>query len=332
MENYPEFSPAPEAAPEKPRFYNRFIQAGREGLNEWWRYLAGISLTFIAGYSIVGAIPVIILVLVGIDNNHFNLADLQANETNIENPAFMHVSANLLLASLLFIFVAAMFFLWIAVRWVHKKRFLSVINYEGNRFDFKRYFFAAGVWFLLSTIILAIAYFLSPQSFQFVFQPAPFIGSLVICLLFLPIQTGWEEIFLRGYVLQGLALWMKKPFWAMVVTSVIFGLLHGANAEVKTHGFAQMLPQYILPGLLFGCIALLDERLELAMGLHFANNLFGILTVSSPDMSIQANSIWRVESVGSLSEFFIGIIPMLLVILLFWKKYKWNFQKLYRAY
>jgi hypothetical protein len=312
-------------SPPKP-FYNTFLERGREGKNEWWRYLVGVLLTFFAGYSIVGAIPLLVIALA-----HHSAFELQ-NQELLEDPAFMQVSSNVLLAALLFIFVAAMFFLWIAVRFVHKKRFLSIINSEGARFDFRRFFLAVGVWFLLSMILMAVSYFSAPENFKLVFEPGPFIGTLIICLVMLPVQTSWEELFLRGYLLQGLGLWLKRPVWPWLITSVTFGLLHMANAEVKAHGIAEMLPQYIAPGLLFGLIAVLDERLELALGLHFANNFFSILAVTSPDMSIQANSIWQTSSIGGFSDFLVGLVPMLLVIGLFWWKYKWNLSKLTRAY
>lgn len=324
-------SPPAPSENEKPLF-NKFLERGREGKNDWWRYMVGIILTFIVGYGIIGAIPVLVLTIRGIMNNYFTLEELQSNQSNAENPAFMHVDANVLFASLLFIFVAAMFFLWIAVRFVHKKRFLSIINSEGKNFDFKRFFFAAGIWIVLSMLLMAVSYFSAPENFELVLEPGPFIGSLLICLLILPIQTSWEELFLRGYLMQGIGLWLKKPIWPWLITSVTFGLLHMANAEVKAHGVLEMLPQYIMPGLLFGLIALLDERLELALGLHFANNFFSLLAVTSPDMSIQAHSIWRTASIGGFSDFIVGLIPMLLVIFLFWRMYKWNIQKLTRAY
>ena len=104
------------------------------------------------------------------------------------------------------------------------------------------------------------------------------------------------------------------------------------NAEVTANGVAMMLPQYILPGLVFGIIALLDERLELAWGLHFANNLFGILTVTSPEMSVQSHAIWKVASLGGSFDLISGLVPFVIVIVIFWKMYKWKADKIFRTY
>lgn len=332
MENSPN-SPLveyiPEQIPQKP-LYNKFLEAGREGKNDWWRYLIGILLTFLIGYGIIGAIPLAGLAVRGYVNGYFGLDELLNDSANLQNAEYLHVSKNALFAALMCIFVAGMFFLWISVKYIHKKRFMSIVASDRQPFSYSRYFFAFIIYLILSTISLSISYFNNPADFQLVFEPLPFLGTVLLCLLLLPIQTGWEELFLRGYVLQGLGLWMKKPILPLFLSSIIFGVLHLANQEVTANGVAEMLPQYILPGLIFGAIALLDERLELAMGLHLANNLFGILTVTSPEMTIQANSIWKVPTIGGTENIILGMLPLLIVIPIFWKMYKWKFDKLYR--
>jgi membrane protease YdiL (CAAX protease family) len=330
MENYNGFPPIQQ----KPRipFYNKFLEAGREGKNEWWRYLIGIILTFFVGYSLVGAIPLLVLIARGLRLHYFSLPDVLSKQENLENPAYLHVDANVLMPCLLFIFVAGMFFLWVAVRFIHQKRFMSIIASEKKPFDFKRFFVGAGIWFALSVIVLIIGYFLNPGSFVLIFEPGPFIIALLICLIMLPIQTGWEELFLRGYVMQGLGLWLKKPIWPLLITSVVFGLLHLTNAEVKTNGVAMMLPQYILPGLIFGIITLLDERIEIAWGMHFANNFFGILSVTSAGMSVQSHAIWQVPALGSYFDLISGVVSFAVVVAILGRIYKWNPDKIYRTY
>ncbi len=333
MENIPNIPPNVEYVAEpiqqKP-LYNNFLEAGREGKNEWWRYLIGIILSFFVGYCVIGILPLLGLAIRGNVLGYFRLEEALSNDTNLQSATYLHVSKNVLLTALLFIFVGGLFFLWIAVRYIHSKKFISIITSNRQPFSFRRYFFAFFLYLLLSAISLTISYFSQPESFELVFEPLPFLGTLLICILFLPIQTGWEELFFRGYLMQGLGLWMKKPIVPLIITSLIFGLLHMSNKEVAVNGVAVMLPQYILPGFIFGAIVLLDERLELAMGLHLANNLFGIVMVSSPEMTIQANSLWKVPTMGGTENFILGILPLLIVIMIFWKIYKWKLAKLYR--
>lgn len=326
-ENYPQ----PQEAPQPPvPLYNKLLERGREGRSEWWRYCLGFILSILVGYQIIGIIPLCILVIRAIALKYVTLSELLADSTRMLDASYLHVSKNIMLIALMFIFVGAALFLWIAVRFIHKRPFMSVISGISNKFDFRRYFFAFGMWLVLCCAQLFIALQVNPELFHLTFDPVPFFGGLIILLIFLPIQTGWEEVFMRGYLMQGLGGWMKKSLWPWIITSVVFGLLHLMNNEVKVNGVLVMLPQYILPGMIFGAMALMDERLEIPMGMHFANNLFGILTVSSPDSSIKANSIWEISTVPGGEDAFLGAGLQLLVFFIFFFVYRWDFKKLYK--
>lgn len=323
----PSSSPPPKPEP----LYNQLLERGREGKNEFWRYVVGTVITFLIGYQIIGAIPLVILIVRGVVTHQFTLAELMSDSTKMLDPEFLGVSRNVMLASLMFIFVGAAFGLWFAVRVIHQKPMMAVISGVSNRFDFKRYFFAFGVWMVICILQLFISMLMNPGTFQFVFDPAPFFVGVLILLLLLPIQTGWEEVFMRGYLMQGMGLWMKRSLWPWILTSLVFGLMHIANAEVQMNGVLKMLPLYILPGLVFGAVALMDQRLELPMGMHFANNLFGLLTISSPDSSIQSHTIWHVDSIaGSSSDALFATVFQLLAVLIFFRVYRWDIKKLYK--
>lgn len=306
------------------------MQRGREGKTDWWRYPIGVIIVIVC--YVIGSLPFQFYAVASAMAHGSSIAELEKNNNLIFDPSFTHIDKNLGLFLELLIFVVAMIGLWVVVRFLHQKRFLSIINHEGRRFDFKRFFFATGMYLLLSAGLLAFSYFSAPETFKLILEPKPFIIGAILCLFLLPIQTGWEELLFRGYIFQGMGLWMKKPWLPWLITSLLFGLLHMANAEVSTHGIAEMLPQYVFMGMALGFVAVLDERLELAMGMHFANNFFSILAVTSPDMSVQSNAIWSVPSIGGFSDFLISTVPMFLLIALFWRVYKWNIGKLTRSY
>ncbi len=326
--NYPLPQEAPQ--PPAPPLYNKFLERGREGKSDWWRYFLGVVLSFGVGYQVIGAAPLCILILRGVTMKFFTLGELLQNPNQMLNHEFLHVSTNVLLVCLLFIFVPAMCLLWVAVRFLHKRPFMSLISGVSNKFDFKRYFLAFGIWFALLSIQLFIALQMSPESFQYVLDPVPFFIGVFILIVFLPIQTGWEELFFRGYIMQWFAKKFKKSLWPWLLTSLLFGLVHIMNTEVKTNGILLMMPQYILPGLIFGAMALMDERLELPMGMHLANNLVGILAISSPDSSIKSNSIWAVDSMSSPTDAIFGSGLQLLALGILFLIYRWDIKKLYK--
>lgn len=111
------------------------------------------------------------------------------------------------------------------------------------------------------------------------------------------------------------------------MTSVAFGLMHILNPEVEKLGYIIMV-YYIGTGFFLGIITLMDDGLELALGFHFANNLFTALLVTTDWTVLQTDSI--LKDISDPSEMGISeiIIPVLVIfpILLFIlsKKYKWT--------
>jgi membrane protease YdiL (CAAX protease family) len=121
----------------------------------------------------------------------------------------------------------------------------------------------------------------------------------------------------------------KTKLVPLVMTSVIFGVMHIANPEVEKMGYI-ILVYYIGTGFFLGIITLMDEGMELALGFHAANNLVGALLITSDWSAFQTHSILKDNSLPSvgfeiLVPIFI-IFPILLYI--FSKKYNWtNWQE-----
>jgi hypothetical protein len=96
---------------------------------------------------------------------------------------------------------------------------------------------------------------------------AGFFSAGALSLGMLGLLAAAEEALLRGYPLQALAeAW--GPAVALVVTSVIFGLLHGANPEVSVAG----LLNTGVAGLFLGALYLRTGSLWWASGAHLGWN------------------------------------------------------------
>jgi uncharacterized protein len=323
---------APQAAPQeepKPPFYNRFIEAGREGLNKFQHYL-GTSSLVIGGY-IIGQAPLIILMAIAVARGYLDPKDPEI-KSKILNPEILHQPPWLLLACELFIFVVAMLGLWFGVKFIQQKKFLSIIT--GHQpFRIKRVLSGIIIWGTLQILLLVIALWQSPGDFEYTFNLSQFIPVLIVAVLMLPIQTWFEEFYVRGNLLQGFAFATKSPWLSILITSLIFAGLHMFNPEAVKYGRLAVLPQYLLPAILFGVIAVLDEGLELAMGMHFINNLFGTVVLTSSDSAIQASTIWRNNApLNMTAENISYTIIMLVVIAFLWWRYKWKADKLFRLY
>ena len=194
-----------------------------------------------------------------------------------------------------------------------------------NKIDWKRVFFSFFLWGAITTLMVLGMYFFNSESLVWNFKPDKFFVFLIIALVLIPMQTSFEEYLFRGHMLQGIGLATNSRLIPLIITSVLFGIMHIANPEVDKIGYLIMV-YYIGTGLFLGIITLMDEGLELALGFHAANNLVGALLVTADWTAFQTHSIFKDISEPSagfdiLTPVFI-IFPLLLVV--FSKVYGWN--------
>lgn len=202
---------------------------------------------------------------------------------------------------------------------------IRILTTSRSKIDWSRVFFSFGLWSLITIITTVVSYYASPEDFVLNFKPKEFAVFVVLALLFIPLQTSFEEYLFRAHMLQGLGLATKTRWIPLMVTSFLFGIMHIANPEVEKLGLIIMF-YYIGTGLFLGILTLMDEGLELALGFHAANNLVGALLITSDWSAFQTNSILKDVSEPNASlQIFIPILiifPILLYI--FAIKYNWS--------
>jgi membrane protease YdiL (CAAX protease family) len=94
-----------------------------------------------------------------------------------------------------------------------------------------------------------------------------FWAFLAVIVLTSPIQAVGEEIFFRGYLLQALGSLVARPWFGVIVSAVVFALLHGTQnlpLFIDRLGFA----------LLAGLLAWRTGGLEAGIAAHVINNVF----------------------------------------------------------
>lgn len=229
-----------------------------------------------------------------------------------------------------FTFFLALLLIW--WKYIHKETFTRLTTGR-KKIDWNRFFFSFTIWGLINAITLAITYFINPNNFELQFNPQAFVPLFLIALIFIPLQTSFEEYFFRGYLMQFIALSSKSKFLALFISSVIFGLMHISNPEVSEMGLVIMI-FYIGCGLVLGIMTLMDGGLELALGFHAVNNLFGAVVLTTSSSVFQTDAIILFKGESSIIELLIQvfiIFPILLYI--FSKKYNWKNwnQKLFKA-
>ena len=189
-------------------------------------------------------------------------------------------------------FAVGFFAIFLCVKYIHGKRALDIVTAR-PKIDWGRFFFGAGIWAILSILTFALTFLTGDNGdITFRFEPSKFFVMLVIALLMFPFQTSFEELVFRGYLMQWAYILFKNKWAAIILTGVIFGLMHSANPEVEDFGMLLAMPQYILMGLLLGYIAVQDNGLELSLGIHAANNILSAITFTSPSSTLQTHALF----------------------------------------
>jgi uncharacterized protein len=197
------------------------------------------------------------------------------------------VPVYLVVMMMLLSFIIGLVVLWFCVKKIHGRDPRTLIHPLGN-INWSRIFKSVGLWLTCSALVEFVTYLIHPAYYQFSLVWSNFIPSIFVGLLLIPLQTSFEELFFRGYLLQGIGSW---NFWAGVLfSSLLFGLVHGANDEIKEVG-AIALVYYVGVGLFFALLAVLDRNLEQPLGIHAANNIYAFLLVGYPSSSLPTASI-----------------------------------------
>jgi membrane protease YdiL (CAAX protease family) len=275
---------------------NLFIEAARAGRTDFWRYILTILLA--GAFALGGGVVVVLVVL--LFTGRLDLAAL---------PPALSLALNLLPFFLILGVLAA------ALPLLHERPFFSLVNPLAGRFQWRRFFLSAGLWVLLSAASDVFLALLEPGNYVFVFEPERLLPFAVVALLLIPFQAAAEELLFRGYLAQGFGL--AGGFWmAWLVPSLLFGLLHGANPEVSAYGALLTLPLYIITGLLLGWVTLRSESLELALGLHVANNLYGTLLVTFPSSALPSPALFRIQAYDPLLVLVVFLVLAVVYLLL----------------
>ena len=287
-----------------------FIEQVYKGNNVWWRVLITSALT--TGIFVMNLVVFLFLSKDDMDKTYDIMKDFSKN-----------VSLFLNLLPFMF-FLVLLFFL---VHFLHERTILTLTTAR-KKIDFKRILFSFSLIVLISLISFFISFSNNDSGIVWNFNLLNFSIMLIISLVMLPFQIGFEEYLFRGYLMQQIGFLFKNRWVPLLATSFLFGIFHSANPEVAEMGYGVMI-FYIGTGLLLGVMSLMDDGLELALGFHFGNNLIAATLVTSEFSALQTHAIFRYTEVQDSNDILIEMILSILIsypILLFIlsKKYGWT--------
>ncbi len=302
-----------------------FFRQALKGDNSWiWYFLATIGV--VIAYTI-GQIPILVIAFLKLAKREITDAEMRAFSESA-NFSLIGVDTTLGLALVILGFVTGLGALYLFVRYLHKRSFKSLITaFENIRWG--RIWFAFGIWFAFTAVVELVLYAVHPDNYTFHFELSKFLPLLLVSLFLLPFQTSFEEIMLRGYALQGMGLWAKYRAFPILLTSVIFGLLHGFNPEIREFGFGVMMTYYISVGVFLAILTVMDEGLELALGIHAATNIYGAAFVSFQGSALQTDALFFTREVNAPLMFALFVVTAFIFLVWSKRKFGWgSFTKL----
>jgi hypothetical protein len=279
-----------------------FLDLARRGKNEWWRY--ALSTILILFLWIGGTIILMVFLLAGSLFGEGARLSVDSNTGQI-----LGVDPFLLVTTLLLSFLPLLAGLLLAVRFIHQRPVTSLIT-PFARIDWKRMavgFLAFGALVGLACLVESLLY---PGRYRFSFDPLEMLKFIPVVLILVPLQAATEELLIRGYIMQGLGLLTRRAWIPVVVSSVVFMLLHFSNPEAQVDTLIS-LGGYLAVALLLALVTLKDNRLELAIGMHIANNVF-VLVVNNAVSALPVPSVFTVATLDAgynlVSTIVIGVI------------------------
>ncbi|MBR5168911.1 MAG: CPBP family intramembrane metalloprotease [Salinivirgaceae bacterium] len=297
-----------------------FFENAREGKNHWLRYVAVLAIAYIAS-QIPSIIYVVGLIVKKMSEGNFSPEQLSSLINLNSQTGFV-----VLMLSFVFWFGLT----WLLFKPFHKREPMTMISGD-RRFRTDRFLGAAGVYFIFLLIFWALLAIARPDVFTFHFNAPKFFVGLLLALIFVPFQTGCEELIMRGYLMQGFGLCTKSKIWALVIVTIMFALLHSNNNEVSDFGFLRAMVVYLTGSAVFGFFTVLNDGIEFSWGIHFAHNFtaFTLFAVegneygSSPLFTITKDFASETLLLVSAAEILIAVA----LYFIFRKKFGWNIRE-----
>ncbi len=293
-----------------------FIDNASIGKNSFLTYLTGAAL--IIGLFFLGNSLLFFDVISGFPNEQI--------ENLSENRIVGLIGKTRFLFWLTVPFALVLGGILIHVRKVHQRPILSIFT-SRTQLDWKRVLFSFLLLFgILSVSLWIQSWIMLDMNFQFDFNK--FFPLLLIALLMIPLQTTCEEILFRSYLMQGLKLRLKSNKFAVIISGIMFGAIHVGNPEIQVIGY-HILIYYFAVGIFLGIVALFDNGLELSIGYHAANNIFGAIVVTNDWQAFQTDAMFLdTTPPGNGIDILIGILVVLpTIFFIYHKKYNWHSLK-----
>jgi hypothetical protein len=299
-----------------------FFTQVKQGENAVWRYITGVVLV-VLGLGL-GQVPLGIALMVASERAGDKYGSVRAEEM-VRQLDFegLGIGNNLALVLLILSFATGILALWFTLKFIHERKLISLIT-PHSKVNLMKILFGFGVWMALTFLAEIAHYIVNPGEYQLSIEAEKFIPLVLIAFILLPIQTTCEELFTRGYLMQAFGLATGNKWIPLLLTSVIFASLHIFNPEVEQYGRGLMILYYMSAGLVLGLLTILDDSLELAIGVHAATNIYAAVFVSYEGSALQTDALFKTTEVDMGYSLVLLLAISLIFMVICAIKYRWT--------
>jgi uncharacterized protein len=288
-----------------------FIPDENSNKNGFFSYILTLVFTFIA-LALSSNIPIFIF-----------RSKNQNTEINTENLINYFGKNNYFLLQLL-PFVFALFTLIFCYKFIHKSKITTLFTLK-KRFSFKDFFLSFFILGFFLTLVFLFQVNKTNSEIKWNFHACNFIILTGISLVFVSIQTLFEEILFRSYLLQGFLNAFPKKWLGMLISSLLFGFMHINNPEISIFG-KEIVLYFIYTGLFLSLLTFYSKGIEISFGFHTMNNLFATLILTNNWQVFQTDAIFKNYANPELGiDFWFTVILVYpIIFIIFMKIQKWK--------
>ncbi len=257
---FPQPVPAPASAlPTEPRPYHQMLRGPRF---RWWKPL--VTLLLAAALCIpLTMLSLAPLVVVGLATGAADLGLLGFNIKNLSPTAFVVVNL-----SLIVLIPVSGLSIWM-VHQIRPRYLSSVVGGIRWRWLARCALIVLPLWLVYLALGLVVA---PPESAR----PAHWLALLIIVLTMTPFQAAGEEYLFRGWLMQNVGAYFRRPIVGLVpavaVSAAVFAAAHGSPDPWTLASIGCF-------AVVAGVAAYRTGGLEAGIAMHAVNNVLAFVSV-----------------------------------------------------
>lgn len=209
---------------------------------------------------------------------------------------------------------------------IHKTEPAVLVSSVG-KIRIKRLLLGFSVSFLILAIQTAISVVANSANMAFNTLTTEFLSYFLFLLPLVLLQVTSEELIYRSYIMQAVSAYSRKTWLPMLVSALVFGVMHVGD-PTSVEAIPTFLTLFVT-GLVLSIVTVLDNGVEIAVGIHFANNLVA-MSLSDAFNNPSLISYGQIPEFGFVAAA-VNVLCVLIVFGILCFICRWDWKSVFKA-